>query len=241
MKGNLHKKYEFATIITESDLKHLSTLVSSKFDFVKYEIKTKDGAEYCVDNLDDILNYDNHNYRKIILFRVKGNRNERDNFIFPNISISLYDNSIYQEACILDIKGLDDTEIVYFSQKIKDFTKQIKAPYWWCHKPAFYCVLSLVLYAVLTCIFLRDWYITEEDKTYVFIMLLIISSSCGMLSALLGRKVVSWIFPEGCFCIGEQKKYIHRKEKYRGIILWTIFVPLFLSIVAGIITSMFIK
>ena len=237
MKGNLHKKYEFATIITEGDLKALSTLVSSKFDFVKYEIKTKDGAEYCVDNLDKILGYDNHDYRKIVLFRVKGNRNERDSFIFPNISISLYDNSTYQEACILDIKGLHDTEIVYFSQKVKDFTKQIKAPYWWCHKPAFYCIMSLALYAILTCVFLRDWLANEEDKAYVFILLLIIGSSCGMLSVLFGKRIVSWIFPEGCFCIGEQRKYIHRKEKYRGIILGTILIPLIISIVANIITQ----
>jgi hypothetical protein len=237
MKGNLHKKYEFATIITEGDLKALSTLVSAKFNFVKYEIKTKDGAEYCADNFDEILGYDNHDYRKIVLFRVKGNRNERDSFIFPNISISLYDNSTYQEACILDIKGLDDTEIVYFSQKVKDFTKQIKAPYWWCHKPAFYCIMSLALYAILTCVFLRDWLTNEEDKAYVFIILLIIGSSCGMLSVLLGRRIVSWIFPEGCFCIGEQRKYIHRKEKYRGIILGTILIPLIISIVASIIAQ----
>ena len=46
MTGNLHKKYEFATIITESDLKAVSALVSSKFGFVKYEIKTKDGADF---------------------------------------------------------------------------------------------------------------------------------------------------------------------------------------------------
>lgn len=237
MKGNLHKKYEFATIITEGDLKALSTLVSSKFDFVKYEIKTKDGAEYCVDNLDEILGYDNHDYSKIVLFRVKGNRNERDSFIFPNISISLYDNSTYQEACILDIKGLDDAEIVYFSQKVKDFTKQIKAPYWWCHKPAFYCVMSLVLYTILTYVFFRDWLVNEEDKAYVFIMLSVLGASCGMLSVLLGRRIVSWIFPEGCFCIGEQRKYMHRKEKHRGIILWTIFVPLIISIVASIIAQ----
>ena len=236
MIGNLHKKYEFATIITESDLKAVSALVSSKFEFVKYEIKTKDGAEYCVDNFDDILNYDNHDYRKIVLFRVKGNRNKRDSFVFPNISISLYDNSIYQEACILDIKGLDDTEIVYFSQKVKDFTEQIKAPYWWCHKSFFYCAMSMVLYTILVCVFLRDWFINEEDKTYVFIMFLIIGSSCGMLSVLLGKRIVSWIFPEGCFCIGEQKKYMNRKEKYK----WTILVPLIISIVAGIITSILV-
>ena len=240
MIGNLHKKYEFATIITESDLKVVSALVSSKFEFVKYEIKTKDGAEYCVDNLDDILNYDNHDYRKIVLFRVKGNRNERDSFVFPNISISLYDNSIYQETCILDIKGLDDTEIVYFSQKVKDFTEQIKAPYWWCHKSAFYCVMGIILYTILAFVSLRNGLSNEEDKAYVFITLLVMSSSCGMLSVLLGRKLVSWIFPEGCFCIGEQKKYLHRKEKYRGIILWTILVPLIISIVAGIITSILV-
>lgn len=236
MKGNLHKKYEFATIITERDLKSLSTLVSSKFAFVKYEIKTKDGAEYCVDNLDDILNYDNHDYRKIILFRVKGNRNERDSFIFPNISISLYDNSIYQEACDLDIKGLDDTEIVYFSQKVEDFTRQIKAPYWWCHKPAFYCIVSTTIYFLLTYFFLDDLFANETDKAFTFINLLMIACTCGMLSVVLGRRFVSWIFPEGCFCIGEQKKHIQRKEKYRGIILWTILVPLIISIVASIIT-----
>ena len=237
MKGNLHKVYKFATIITDENLRSISSLVSSKFDFVKYEIKTKDGAEYNVDDLDAILKYDNYDYRKIVLFRVKGNRQERDSFVFPNISISLYDNSIYQEACILDIKGLEDTEIVYFSQKVKDFTDQIKAPYWWCHKSAFYCVMGIILYAILVFVSLRNWLSNEEDKAYVFIMLLIIGSSCGMLSVLLGRRIVSWIFPEGCFCIGEQRKYIHRKEKYRGIILGTILIPLIISIVASIIAQ----
>ena len=242
MIGNLHKKYEFATIITESDLKAVSALVSSKFEFVKYEIKTKDGAEYCVDNLDDILNYDNHDYRKIVLFRVKGNRNERDSFVFPNISISLYDNSIYQEACVLDIKGLDDTEIVYFSQKVKDFTEQIKAPYWWYHKDSFYVVLGVILYILFGILYLvnvnnKDAY----DKIYNILILQGISAICMFVSMYFGQKLISYIFPEGCFCIGEQKRHIKRKEKYRSIAFWTILVTIILGVISNIISHLVIK
>ena len=242
MKGNLHKKYEFATIIAEDNLQTLSMLVSSKFEFVKYEIKTKDGAEYCVDKLDDILNYDNHDYRKIVLFRVKGNHNERDSFVFPNISISLYDNSIYQEACVLDIKGLDDTEIVYFSQKVKDFTEQIKAPYWWCHKDSFYVVLGVILYILFGILYLVNVNNKEAyDKIYNILILQGISAICMFVSMYFGQKLISYIFPEGCFCVGEQKRHIKRKEKYRSIAFWTILVTIILGVISNIISHLVIK
>ena len=242
MKGNLHKVYKFATIITEEDLRSISSLVLSKFDYVRYEIKTKDGAEYCVDNLDSILNYDNHDYRKIVLFRVKGNRRERDSFVFPNISISLYDNSIYQEACILDINGLEDTDIVYFSQKVKDFTNQIKAPYWWCHTDSFYFVLGIILYILFGIIYLINVNNEEAyDKIYNILILQGISAICMFVSMYFGQKLVSYIFPEGCFCIGEQKRYIKRKEKYRSIIFWSILVTIILGVISNIISHLVIK
>ena len=240
MKGHLHKTYDFASIVTEQDLKSLSLLVSSKFDFIKYEFKTKDGEIYSLDNLDDIINFDNPDYRKIVQFRIKGNRNQDSSFVFPNISISLCDNTIYKESCVIDLRNLEDTEITYFSQRINDFVKQIKTPYWWCHKPIFYCAFCTTLYIGLFFL-LNALFAFETDKASILLIRFAIGFFCGYLSFELGTRLVAWLYPEYCFCIGEQKKYIYRKEKSRGIILWSIIAPLLLGIIATIIAPLLLK
>lgn len=242
MKGNLHQSYAFATIITEKDLMMLSSLVSSTFNFVEYEIKTKDGAEYCVNNIETILRYDNYDYRKIVFFKVKGNKQETDDFVFPNISISLCDSSLYKEACILDIRDMDDAEIAYFSQRIKDYTKQIRAPYWWCHKDIFYFWIGVTLYAFFAAIYLNNVDNTENyNKIYNILVLYGLSALCMVVSMYFGRKIISYFFPEGCFCIGEQAKNVRRKEKYRSISFWTFLITIILGVASNVISHYLIN
>ncbi len=237
MKGSLHQSYDYSSIITADDLKKISSLVTSKFKFVKFEIKTKEGGVYCADKLDDILQYDNHDYRKIVLFRVSGNNQERDSFAFPCISISLYDNSIYKESCTLDIRDVEESEIVYFSQRVKDYTNQIKTPYWWCYKNAFYFCLGIILYILFSIIYFANVNNDGYNKIYNVLILQGISALCMYISLYFGKKIISYFFPEGCFCIGEQKKHIRRKKKYRDILLWTILVGLAVGIIAGLATT----
>ena len=89
MNGRFKKKGNYSIIVTPDDLKILSGIVTSDFEEVQYTIKTKDGAEYVLNSIDEILEYSNPSSRRIEMFRVEGNKEKGKGFYLPNISISL--------------------------------------------------------------------------------------------------------------------------------------------------------
>lgn len=235
MKGNLYKSYDFASVVTKDDLRDLFLFVTNNFEFVKCSIKTKDGAEYNSITLEEVLQYDNCDYRKIICFSIKGNKDEINSFSFPNISITLCDNSVYDKSFVLDIRDLEENEIVCYVKKIEDFVKRIRVFYWFVHKVGFYIFLGCfvsVIFALLYSLKIGN----NEEKVYNFLILQSFALFFGGTSVFWGRKLMSFLYPEFCFCIGEQERYIKSKEKMRAFIFGTILVGLVIGIVASIIS-----
>lgn len=235
MKGNLYKSYDFASIVTKDDLRDLLSLVTTKFEFVKCSIKTKDGAEYNSITLEEVLQYDNCDYRKIICLSIKGNKDESNSFSFPNISITLCDNSVYDKSFILEIRDLEESEIVYYVRKIEDFVKRIRAFYWFVHKIGFYIFLGFLVYLIFALFYLLKIG-SSEGKAYNFLMLQSFALFFCGTSVFWGRKLMSFLFPEFCFCIGELVRYIQKKEKMRTFIFGTLLVGLAISVFASIIS-----
>lgn len=89
MVGNLVQDYEFSIIVTEEDLRLLSNMVTNDFADVRYEINTKDGANYVVTSLEDVLNYSNNDSRKIKRICIKGNK-EKDHIFYLQLPYVLY-------------------------------------------------------------------------------------------------------------------------------------------------------
>ena len=59
MVGNITKKYSFGTIIKVNDLLSLDKYVRSIYPYITYMMKTSDGADYKLDSIKDIIEYDN--------------------------------------------------------------------------------------------------------------------------------------------------------------------------------------
>lgn len=234
MIGGLNKSFDYPIIVSADDLKMLSDLLSSGFEEFQYSISTKDGARYTLNSIDEVLNYSNSDDRKMQRICIKGNKKKGDSFLYPNISVSLMDKSVFSKSFELEIIQLEETELCYYSQRVEEFIKRIKAPYWWLHKPAFYWIVGVVLY-VLSAIF----YLLRVDSTelvsrvYNILVLQGVSAFCMFFSMIVIEKIVFRLFPECCFAIGEQKKRKDKLDKRKKLF----FVTIILAIVIGVLSS----
>lgn len=234
MIGSLNKSYDFPIIVSAEDLKSLSDILSSGFEELQFTINTKDGARYTINSIEDVLNYSNTDGRKIQRFCVRGNKKKAGSFIHPNICVSLLDKSAYTTSCEFEMYQLDETELCYYTQRIDEFTKRIKAPYWWLYKSSFYWITGLLLY-FLSAIF----YFHHVDNTnlvnrvYNILVLQGVSAICMFFSMIVLEKIIFRLFPECYFAIGEQKKYKDKLDKRKKII----FVTFILALVVGVLSS----
>ena len=242
MKGSLNKSYDFPISVTADDLESLSRLLSTGFEELQYDINTKDGARYTLDSLDEVLKYSNPNDRKIQRICIKGNKKKGDRFVYPDIAVSLLDKSVYSSSCELEMKQLEETEISYYSQKVEEFAKGIRAPHWWLHKVAFYVIVSMVLYSLFAFLYLKKENAVETvDKVYSYLVLQGVSVCSALFTVLVLEKLVSWLFPACCFAIGEQTKHKERLNKVRNIVFIVIILAFVVGVLSGLYTQYIIQ
>ncbi len=242
MLGNLVKDWNFSIIVTAEDFKMLSNMVTNDFVEVRYEINTEDGANYTVNTLEEVLSYSNPNSRKVTRFCIMGNKEKDQVFVRPNVSVALLDSSVYKESIVLRLEKMEEKDIVFYTQKIDEFAKRIKAPYWLLNKDWFYWITGISLYFIIGMIYqLYTQHADTTGKIYDILILQGVSAICMLFSMFILQRIVSYFFPETVFAIGEQEKYKHKTERIRHIIFWGIFVSLILGIILSVIASLIVK
>ena len=240
MKGSLKRDYNYSVIITAEDLIELSDLIKNDFIEVSYEIKTKDGARYRINSIDEVLEYNNSDSRKIEMLSIIGNKEIGAHPLLPDICISLFDSSVFDKSCLLELNRMEEKEIVFYTKRIDEFVKKIRAPYWWIHKDGFYWVIGFVLYFILAFLYFSHNSNQESNKTYNILLLQGVFAFCLGFSMFVLNKIVSFFYPAGCFAIGEQKKHKAKKEKARSIVILTILGATVLGVLSNIIAHYFI-
>lgn len=237
MIGSFNKVYNHPIIVDEGQLHNLSNTIIKRFDKVEYEIHTVDGASYKLPSIDDVITYSNPDSRRIIKINIWGGKCKTEPSLYWSFSLSLFDMSKYDASCILTMKDLEETEITFLSQRIDEFVKNTRITYWWIHSRGFYIVLGLLFYAAgFVAYYLNiGWKKWAEmpDKTS---LLAGWSVLCMLFSVFVVGKTVDYLFPEGGFATGEQKKYMKKKNKARNLVFNTIIGTIILGVISGLIT-----
>ena len=145
MTGSLNKSYSWPIIIEEERLHYLSEMITERFQSVYYKIETIDGASYNLSTIEDVLSYSNPQPRRIIKVGIFGNKEKDTIKIYPDISIFLFDMGKYDKSCILSLNNLEDQEITFLSNRVDEFVKGTRAPYWWLHSNAVYWIVGIML------------------------------------------------------------------------------------------------
>lgn len=236
MRGDLKRDYEFSIIVTANDLKSLSDIVTRDFKELRYVINTEDGVTYTTEHLNEIIDYNNPDSRRIKMLGIYGYKDKIGNFNTPNISVSLFDSSTYDKSCILHLNKVEEKDIIYYSNAIDEFMNKIRASYWWIFKDSFYWVTGIILYIIISSIYLTNVNNTDTiNKIYNILLLQGVSALCMAFSMYVLHKVVSFLYPESCFAIGEQERLKTKKEKIRNLVFGTILGALMIGIVSSII------
>lgn len=231
MKGSLDKSYDCSIIIDDEQLRYISDFIKERFNEVRYEIKTLDGAVYKLDSIDAILSYNNPDARRLIKVSIIGNKECGTHIFLPDITVSLFDMSKYDKSCVISLNNLDEQEITFISQRIDEFVEGARMPYWWIHKNAVYWILGVSLYCVLAILYYvklgKEQFDKSMSNTFFWLGVSII---CMFFSTVIVKRSIEYLFPEGGFAIGEQVKFMKKKNKTRSIIL-----GLLLSVITGLI------
>lgn len=238
MIGSLDKSYNRPIIVDEEQLRYLSGIVEERFESVEYEIKTIDGAKFKLPSMGDLIAYNNPDSRRIVSISIWGNKSKDRHGYYPEFSISLFDMSVYDASCILTLKNLEEAEITYFTQRIEEFVKSAETGYWWLHRSAFYITLGFIFYCMVVAYYyislgLEQWAVKENKMS----ILTGWSFVCMFISVYGIRKIVDYLFPEGGFVVGEQKKYMKKKDKRRYFFLITILGTIILGVISGLIVN----
>jgi hypothetical protein len=143
----------------------------------------------------------------------------------------------YDASCILSLKNLEESEITYITQRIDEFVKGASVPYWWIHRPAFYIVVGILLYGIVSGVYFlsidREKWAEKANNVAVLSGWSVI---CMAISAFLIKGIIEYLFPEGGFAIGEQIKYMKKKDKVRGLIFITIIGSIVIGVISGVLT-----
>lgn len=242
MKGSLNKSYSSPIVIDEERLQYLSGVITEKFKGVYYRIETVDGASYKLGTLEEVLSYSNPQPRRIIKISIIGNKESDAIKIYPDITVSLFDMSKYDKACILSLNNLEEQEITFLTQRIDEFVKGVRIPYWWLHSKVVYWIVGIVLYAIAAVLYYISY--GKEQMAHSMnntIFWYGLSFLCFFFSEFVVKRCIEYLFPEGGFAIGEQVKYMNKKSRTRNIILGSILGSILLSIVSGIIVHLITK
>ena len=239
MKGELSRSYNRSLLINEKLFTKIASFIEDSFVDIEYKIYTSDGANYNLSTMDGVLSYSNPDSRRIIKIVISGNKEHREHSFYKDFSLSLFDMSKFDKSCILTLNNMEEKDIVFYSQRNDEFVKSAQEPLWWIHKTAVYIVIWGLLYAISAVFyFTKTDKVQLADKAYNMVFLNGVSVICAVVSAFLVRWVVSKLYPEGGFAIGEQVKYFSRLNTKRNLILKTILGTIILGIISGVITHL---
>lgn len=231
MKGTIKKSFNYAIIISDNTLKEIDDFIKTQYEYVKYSFATSDGAEYDINDIRDILNYQNPDQRKIVKIIIKANHKE--SLFSSQFNLLILDQNIAYKVISYEIKDEAEKELLYIHTHLDEIISKFKAPYSWLHKDksSLFCVLFVwLMFSIPYLIYTNG----KIDKILNFLFLQSFSIIIAYCSSFVYDKIINKYFPVTIFCIGEQLEQKQNKQRQMNVFL-TIVGTLILGVIASLI------
>jgi hypothetical protein len=237
MTGTISKKHKFCTLVKVEDLKSLNNFIHSKYKYVEYTISLENGVNYASLTFDNIITYDNIEFKKIIQISIKAQNEEPITRSIINADFEIYLADLNNSSTSISyyIKTATVEEMEWLTLKIEELINNFKANYSWLHKNSTGVIIFIFIWICISTslqIYLKD----KVETVILSVFMYTLSALVGLVS----NKIISFFFPLTVFCIGKQIGFYERKKKLRQNCLWgiifTFIVGLIASILAVIIT-----
>lgn len=241
MLGNITKKYSFGTLIKSKDLLSLDKYVRSIYPYVTYIIKMSNGADYKLDAIKDIVEYDNPDSRKIIGIYIYANKNDNKYISCSDLEISILDYNIYDKSVLFTIRNASQNEIDAYSNKIEELICNFKSPYRRINTWTFYIICCILISFIVSVFISKPLKNLTEDHAAIIFINTILGAIIAWVGYQLYRFVWLKLYPETIFLIGKQIDSNDKKRQIRQIVWVVIIFGLIVGVASSIIASYILK
>ncbi len=248
MKFTISKEIKHAMLVDENNLSDLFKFISEKYEKVEIIAKCNDGSLLETKDIEEILSFENPNYRTITSITITGRNSPEEklsfyiiinNFSWDIISLDLPFFGSTAEFTIVS----EQEEIAKFnSDRLKQLLLELKPSF-------FYDFLARTSFLSIIVLLWGTLSIIHWGK----VIFGVISSTSPKLSGLeainiglfLAFAVIvitcpfdllrNWLFPKVFLVLGKQKKNMKTIQNYRTIIFVVLILGVVISIIAGLI------
>ncbi len=238
MDIRISRKKEYSIIVAEHELRALVNFLSSEYEPIEITAKCSDGSSLTTPQLDDIINFENSNFRKIESLEVNFGKSYSQG---GNVG---FGGGIYLSTCSFTVKDTDDSKALKVAKEIEQRFEECRPWYSNAGKYVLYggaTVFFIILLLSTGLLFAINTQGKEQEFTSKITFGIFQGLLLGTLFSLVGvylAKTWFWMFPKIWFDIGKQKAELEKRIKVRNWIFGGIITTLLLGVIASIIATL---
>ena len=235
MKTKIVRSWKHAILVKEIDLKGITESVSQYYSESTFEVHCNEGSRITFQSLNDLLEYENPNFRRIESISMYFDTGGRECRVLIRLSVSGSD------SCGIHIEDNDDSRSFNVANEIEKRLRSCKPWYSFLLRfslSTYFLIALLAIATIMTWVQafsgdLKESQIPLIYKPFIYLPFLIV---IGIIFIVLD-KVWEWIFPKVWFCIGRQKDELEKRSSVRSKLLIGIGLALLVGIAANLITN----
>lgn len=233
LRGNI--RFTEAIVVDEKLLVQLENTLLEFYDDVLYSVKLCNGDLIKFNNLQEMLDYENIDERKIESLQIGFNIIDELNF-YPT-----YSAFCSYKCTVSGTYRMDNSDkSILFSNKVNDALKKARRPQWYTVITKismfhFLIVELIICFFLLGYIYIKEGELTEVSFTATYFISCMLSSIMIILLCGLFSKIRKYFFPSISYMIGEQIVKIEALNKLYGNIFWCVIVAFIVSVFSALV------
>jgi hypothetical protein len=233
------KKIKHALVLEEEDLKKISSFIIERYKKIEITAKCNDKTVLRSENIDDIVSFENQDFRRIIAISMEG-RNSFEESLYITIEEKSYEESTAE----FSISSDKEEDVNYISKKLTEWFLGTKPGYSFMSRISSFwvflglaCVVAVILNLYWDVIGKTILDTSKLSATEVFNLAFFAFFIIYIICSEPIKKFRKWLFPAIFFLLGKQKKTMKKIENIRIIVFIVIFLGLAINILGNILSK----
>ena len=237
MKTNINRKKNHALLITQEDLQGIVSFLKKEYEYLLVIATCSEGSELKTEDFDEILKYENQNFRRIEEMRIEaGVIGITESYCVLSIQDAGF--SSYKIAVV----DHDDKKALKVADELAKRFKECKP---WYSMLSKLTLLSLLSWSYLLYGSFEFWsYLLRYGKLPKladFSLMAALSLAIPFILIVIGllyydRKVWEWLFPKIWISLGRQIKESEKRAKIRNYLVIGVGATMIIGIAVNIIS-----
>lgn len=233
-------------IVDKGGLRSIQKFISKQYKYTEFTANCVDGSILETDNIEEIIGFENPNYRRITEIVFKAQNDSANWSSSEGVTLEIESQTgglsriINNVSISLNVRSESDEKAVFVVKEIRSLLKEMQPWYNLLARTSIFvvCALIWIICCLIITVALFMGLITFNTGTVSFPLVGVLNVSVTIGLGLLDYVRAS-LFPMIFFDIGRQKRKMEQIKFWRKLIFGSIGLTLLISILANILSRGF--